>query len=271
MEDALVRSDAPACDDLATWTGSIVRDGGLWHLFYTSATLTEKGNVQTVSHATSSDLFTWNKDPANPVLVADARWYERLEDGQWHDEAFRDPWVFQDTTGWRMLVTARANHGPADERGIVGQAWSPDLRTWNPLPPLSEPGQGFGQLEVMQVEQVDGRWVLIFSCLDTDASAAHRSTGITGGVWYAHAAGPCGPFAIADARALTDRRDYSGRLVRDRETGEWLLVTFRHDGHDGRFLGGLTFPRAVRWIGDELVADAPAEVEPSLGERLPIR
>ena len=49
------------------------------------------GNVQTIGYATSLDLMTWEKSASNPVLVADSRWYEKLDDDQWHDEAFRDP------------------------------------------------------------------------------------------------------------------------------------------------------------------------------------
>ncbi|MGB4270907.1 MAG: hypothetical protein WBJ44_00765, partial [Propionicimonas sp.] len=92
VADALVRSDAPAFDDLATWTGSIIRHpDGTWFMFYTGATMTPAGNVQSIGAATSSDLMTWHKLPG-PLVRADARWYETLADGMWHDEAFRDPW-----------------------------------------------------------------------------------------------------------------------------------------------------------------------------------
>ena len=38
VSDALVRSDAPSFDDLATWTGSVVRHpDGTWFLFYTGS------------------------------------------------------------------------------------------------------------------------------------------------------------------------------------------------------------------------------------------
>ena len=96
VPDALVRSDAPAFDDLATWTGSVVQHpDGTWFLFYTGSTLTPAGNVQRIGYATSADLLTWHKSPDNPVLQADGHWYEVLADDQWHDEAFRDPWVFE--------------------------------------------------------------------------------------------------------------------------------------------------------------------------------
>ena len=54
VSDALVRSDAPAFDDLATWTGSVVRHpDGTWFMFYTGATLTPEGNIQRIGFATS--------------------------------------------------------------------------------------------------------------------------------------------------------------------------------------------------------------------------
>ena len=174
--DALVRSDAPAFDDLATWTGSVVRDPGddTWYMFYTGATQTPAGNVQKIGYATSQDLFTWRRGPANPILQAEPPWYEKLADGTWHDEAFRDPWVLQDPqgNGWHMLITARTNHGPTDNRGVIGHAWSPDLEAWQLRPPLSAPGQGFAQLEVVQTARVDGQDLLMFSALAKDMSAA---------------------------------------------------------------------------------------------------
>ncbi|MDG9423038.1 hypothetical protein OLF92_11175, partial [Streptococcus pneumoniae] len=85
-----------------------------------------------VGYATSSDLYTWHKNTANPVLEADGEVYERLATTEWHDEAFRDPWVFADPAGvgWHMYVTARATHGPLNGRGVVAHATSPDLETW---------------------------------------------------------------------------------------------------------------------------------------------
>ncbi|MFT4294049.1 MAG: family 43 glycosylhydrolase [Micropruina sp.] len=244
VTDALVRSDAPAADDLATWTGSITRGpDGLWYLIYTSATAAPNGsNVQTISYATSPDLYDWTKAPG-PVLRADPRWYERLADGLWNDEAFRDPCVLPDPDGdgWHLLITARANRGAADDRGVIGHATSPDLRRWTLQPPLSQPGQGFGQLEVPDPVVIEGRHFLLFNCLDRDVSAARRATGTRGGVWLAPAEGPLGPYDIAGAQLLADRRHYVGRIVTDR-SGAQVFLAFRHDGPDGDFLGGIIDP-----------------------------
>ncbi|MFT4217197.1 MAG: family 43 glycosylhydrolase [Micropruina sp.] len=247
VTDALVRSDPPAADDLATWTGSVAKGpDGQWYMFYTSATAAPDGsNVQTISYATSSDLYDWTKAPG-PVLRADPRWYERLSDGLWSDEAFRDPYLLRDPDGdgWHLLITARANHGPADERGVVGHATSPDLRTWTPQPPLSEPGQGFGQLEVPVPVVIEGRNYLLFNCLDTHVSDARRATGTPGGVWLAPSAGPLGPYDIAGAQLLADRRHYVGRILADR-SGQQMFLAFRHDGPDGDFLSGIIDPIPV--------------------------
>lgn len=260
VEDALVRSDAPAFDDLATWTGSVVRHpDGTWFLFYTGATAAPDGkNIQRIGYATSPDLTVWTK-AAGPVLEAEGPWYEKLSSGAWHDEAFRDPWVFPDPDGdgWHMLITARAPEGPVDGRGVIGHAWSADLRTWELREPLSAPTpEGFGQLEVVQAEVVDGRPVLIFSCLGDQATASRRGSG--GGTWAVPAESLLGPFDIDGAYPLTDDSLYVGRLLRRRSDGQWLLFAFHHVGEDGLFVGGVTDPMPVRWEGERLVRQDPA-------------
>ncbi len=165
-------------------------------MFYTGSRFLEPGritNVETVLAATSGDLTEWVKDPG-VVVAADPRWYETLAAGTWHEEAWRDPWVFADPDGdgWHMLVTARAVDGPGRDRGVVGHAWSPDLVRWEVRPPRSTPGTGFAHLEVPQVVEVDGRWALVFSC-DSAHLAGHRE-GERGGIWAV---------ALDDPRART--------------------------------------------------------------------
>jgi beta-fructofuranosidase len=254
VTDALVRSDPPAFDDLATWTGSTLRHAdGTWFMFYTGTTLTPAGNVQSIGYATSPDLMRWTKNESNPVLVADARWYEKLDDGHWHDEAFRDPWVFADPdgNGWHMLITARANHGPADDRGVIGHAWSPDLRTWELRPPLTQPGQGFGQLEVAQLTSIDHQQVLVFSCLGPDLSAARRAQA-SGGIWAARAESALGPYDLRDAQLLTDDRYYVGKVIHDR-TGRAQFMAFHHDDPQQGFIGAISAAVPISWNGERLV------------------
>lgn len=238
--DALVSSDAGAFDDMATWTGSIVRgDDGNWVLFYTGATMTPAGNVQSIGRATSPDLYTWTKRPG-PVLTADPRWYEVLSDGVWHEEAFRDPWVFRHDGTWHMLITARANHG-GPGRGVIGHATSPDLLSWTLTEPMSRPGQGFEHIEVMQTFEYCGEHFLMLNCLAAQLSGTRRAVGE--GVWVAPAASPVGPYDLEAAYPLTGPELYVGKLLVDR-SGHLVLLGFLNEGPDG-FVGEISDPLPV--------------------------
>lgn len=262
LPDALVASDSPAFDDLATWTGSIVRDPtGIWRMFYTAVSRKDNGMVQRIAAATSTDLTVWHKDPAGPILEADPQYYEADYDIEtWHDLAWRDPWVMPDPQGhgWHMLITARSQTGAPHDRGVIGHARSGDLRSWTVEPPLSE-NAGFGQLEVLQFHRVAGRGVVLFSCLRSELGEERAETGTTGGIWAVACEDPTQGVDISEATLLTDNRLYAGRLVDDRE-GRTVLLAFHHTGVDGNFIGGLSDPIPVGWdeegclraVGDRL-------------------
>jgi beta-fructofuranosidase len=261
LDDVLAASDPPAFDDLATWTGSVVRGpDGRWWLFYTGVTSVGEQILQTIGAATSADLEVWDKEPASPLVTADDRWYERLGGGDWHEEAWRDPWVIADPggDGWHMLITARANQGPDDDRGVIGHAQSRDLRRWEVGPPLSKPGSGFGHIECPQLATVEDRQVLLFSCLDLQFSAARRASGATGGILYVPVDSPTGPFEIAAARPLTDDAFYCGRLVHDR-AGQPVLLAFHYYDESRQFLGELSDPMPVGWDDGELRVDTATD------------
>jgi beta-fructofuranosidase len=252
LPDALVHADPPAFDDMATWTGSVLRaPDGNWRIFYTGLTHRDDGRIQRIGIAESRDLIHW--DPVNhvPILEADPRWYEKYDGRQWPEEAWRDPWVFPDPDdhGWHMLITARANSGPTFDRGVVGHAYSDDLDKWKVLPPLSSPNAGFGQLEVMQVEKVDGRHVLLFSCLSDELSVGRRHRGERGGTWSLTTDSMLGPFDLNHSHPLTGPEFYSGRIIQDR-TGQWVLLAFHNTEADEPFGGYLSDPMPVHWASN---------------------
>ncbi|MGV8910824.1 MAG: hypothetical protein ACOH1Y_17755 [Propionicimonas sp.] len=261
MPDAFVHSDGPAFDDLAIWTGSIVQGPDqLWRFFYTGCSRNDR-IVQRLGLATSPDLITWRRDPGWEVIEADERYYEKHGDSDWFDEAWRDPWVYADPAGdgWHMLITARTPHGRLRERGVVGHATSPDLATWTVQPPLSTPDAGFGQLEVLQLVKIDGRWALMFSCLQAELSDERRLTDPGGGIWTVPVNSPTGPFNLSRATRLTGPELYAGRLVQDR-TGQWNLMAFHNVGDDGRFIGALSQPIPVAWDGERLALAVDATI-----------
>ena len=150
-----------------------------------------------------------------------------------------------------MLITARANIGPDDDRGVIGHAHSSDLHIWKVRPPLSKPGSGFGHIECPQLASVDDRLVLLFSCLDPQFSAARRGSGATGGILYVPADSPTGPFDIAAASPLTTDAFYCGRIVHDR-SGQPVLLAFHYYDQHRQFQGELSDPMPVGWENGEL-------------------
>lgn len=250
--DAMAPGEPGTWDDRATWTGSIIEHDGTWHLFYTGTSTREGGLVQRIGVATSEDLMTWRRHRAGPLIEADRRWYEKLDDGHWHDEAWRDPWVFRHGDGWfHATITARSNEGDADNRGVVAHARSRDLRSWEVLPPITTT-DGFGQLEVSQVLPYGEDWYLVFCSDLSTQSPERRADGPGTGTYYLRSRNPFGPFELAQARPLSaDRRgsSYAGRLV-DRGDQGLFLLRWEWEGDDGSFRGVISDPIPVSRSGD---------------------
>ena len=247
VRDALIVSDSPAFDSWTTWTGSVIRDdNGLWWMFYTGTSREDGGDVQTIGAATSTDLMEWTKLSSEPMVSADARWYEKLDKTIWHDEAWRDPWVFRfenDPSTWHMLVTARANHGDPATRGVLGHATSTDLLNWDVRPPLSSPGQGFGQLEVFQFEVVDGVPVLVFCCGWRELSAERRAEfGERDATYSVAVSVDLTEVDFNRAKAFEDPLVYAARIIQGKDG--WYLIGFVNEV-DGKFVGELCDPVPV--------------------------
>ncbi|MBN9178846.1 MAG: glycosyl hydrolase family 32 [Microbacterium sp.] len=205
-----------AFDGTATWTGSVIRDGSGWRMFYTGSRFLSEdshANIESIGEATSIDLHRWSKAPG-PLVTPDMRWYETLETGTWPEEAWRDPWVFRADDGWHMLITARARRPIGDDprdTGVVGHAFSRDLRSWEVRPPLSAPGAGFAHIEVIQPFRLGSRDFILFCC-----DAAHlvgARVGQSGGIWVAPRDSQSGWCDVHMARRLTDETLYAGRIV----------------------------------------------------------
>lgn len=240
VEDALTAGPPGAWDDVATWTGSVIEHRGVWHLFYTGVTVRDARLEQGIGLATSTDLTHWHKVSFNPVLEMDHRWYELSGFDAW-----RDPWVLRDPggKGFHLLVTARAREGGAFG-GVIGHAWSADLVSWRPGPPLTSPGM-FGHLEVPQVEEVEGTPILLFSVasdrLPVGFEGANTSFVVAGESLL-------GPWDLRRARPILVPDLYAARLVRDR-AGDWQVIGFRDGSGRGAFVGELTDPIPFRDLG----------------------
>ncbi len=183
-------------------------------MFTTGLARSDDGRVQRIGAATSADLTTWTRSEL--LLEADPAHYQ-LSSESWVEEAWRDPWVVRDEHGqWHMYVTARDASG-APGCGVVGHAVSEDLVAWEVQPALSSPTGLFEWLEVISVVRVEGRWVLLFSCLSTempgsfggcrrDLVGSGRGARITGGRVRRGAASPTSRCTSARWSSTSGRR-----------------------------------------------------------------
>jgi len=263
VTDALHPGTDGEWDDLATWTGSVIGHDGRWFMLYTGVNRSEGGLVQRIGLASSTDLYTWEKDPANPILEADPRWYELLDLNSWYEQAWRDPWLFlHEGDGlFHALFTARDRSGPPDGRGVIGHASSSNLRDWTVRPPLVTPG-GFGHLEVPQLVAANGRYFLLFSC------AAQHTAGTQGerleqpprtGTYCLVADQTFGPYDFVDGRMLVGDAIgsyYGGKLIDD-SSSRLQFMAFKLRDRNGVFVG-------------ELIDPVPVVIEDITGPRLEI-
>jgi len=249
LPDALTPSepgkDSRVFDSWTTWTGSVVKAGSHWHMFYTGTSREDNGAVQSIGHAISHDLLTWTKTSNHAVLEASEGFYSVLEDSIWTDEAFRDPWVFKlphDPNNWHMLVTARGRGGEYGQSGVAGHAISQDLESWELQKPLNEVNQGFGEVEVLQFEVVDGVPIILFCCgpqwLDGD-----RKVDEPGGVYSLVVDANLKDVDFKRAVWFNQPDFYASRLIQD-SNGVWNLIGFWNKV-DGKFVGELSDPIPV--------------------------
>jgi beta-fructofuranosidase len=254
-DDAL----APAAgqwDDLAIWTGSVLRgDDRVWRLYY-SALSTSAGlgtQDQRIGVAQSDDLCSWRRVGEGPLIGPDSRWYETLADDAALSCAWRDPFVFADPdgAGWHMLITARAAGVPRLRSGVLGHARSADMLTWELQAPLSRPA-GFGELEVSQVRMVEGRPLLVFTCQPERQADEQLSRFGRFSTWYVLGDSLTGPWDVRAARPFeSDPQLSAAPLVQGRDGG-WAFLGFRSTELSGPPSLEIVDPIPVTLRGDEL-------------------
>ena len=239
-------------DDMACFTGSFIERDGLFHLFYTGHR--GYGVPETICRATSSDLRAWNKDPQNPILRADARWYET-------DFFWRDPFVFwnQEAGQYWMLFGARVNDGPVSRRACTGLAVSPDLEHWEVHPPFWAPYLYDHPHECPSLFRWGDRWVLFFS---THGFARYRVSESLNGPWYAPANDNLGPF-FYPAKFTSDK-------TRHLVFGWHPTLADESDGGAREWGGHMAF-REIRLVERDTIAVGPThEIEGLFSEPHPL-
>lgn len=250
-------------DDHAIWTGSVIVRDGLAYMFYTAISREEKGFVQRIGLATSTDLTHWLRYANNPLVEVDTRWYEPQSAERFENQAWRDPYVVysSDEHAYYMFLCARVNRGAHDERGVIGLARSRNLLSWKVLPPVTLPGE-FTEMEVPQVVSLDGRYYLFFCSTRHSARSMLAGTGGWAGTHYLVADKLTGPYhqlthepLVADASGTY----YAGKLVR-KNTDTLSFMAWRRWDEKGAFCGGLSNPATVHVLPDGRLQVDPQEL-----------
>lgn len=154
---------------------------GPWLMFYAEVSSGPHGiKDQRIGVVEPDDLHTWRRPADQPVVEPDSHWYQTLTEDSSASETWRDPLVYRNPDGhvWHLLFAARVDGFADQDNGVIGHARGHDLREWEVLPPRSEGGAGFGEIEVTQVRVIGGTPVPVFTChpcrQSADREAAFR-------------------------------------------------------------------------------------------------
>jgi len=242
-------------DNYTTWTGSIIKHEGLWYMLYTGTNREENGKIQRIGLAVSSDLMTWERYSEQAIITADPKWYEVFDNYDWHEVTWRDPWVFKLEETFHAFITARCKAGPRNARGVIGHAISTDLVNWEVKSPITDPG-GFGFMEVPQLVEIDGLWLLFFSVpkemvalADLDNADNNQHTG----THYLVADHALGPFRSLTHEFLVGDEIgslYAGKVIRGPQ-GDWVFMAFENFSPGKMFIGKISdpFPLSIQKDG----------------------
>ncbi|WP_166848098.1 GH32 C-terminal domain-containing protein [Isoptericola sp. BMS4] len=255
-----VPSGGPDAPDLNVYTGSVVTDDdGTHHLFYTGQNPDRCGAdgrpLQLVMHAVSTDdMRTWTKLPEDTFGAGPG-----YETGDW-----RDPFVLRDDAAglWRMIVTARHDAGPQRRRGVLAQLTSHDLRHWEPVGPLWDPGRHVAH-ECPDVFRWGDWWYLVYSEFSDAFATRYRMARSLAGPW------------VAPERDTIDGRSFYAAKSAERDGRRVFFgwIATREGGHDDgpwEWAGTLATLEARRHDDGTLGFAIPAEVLDSFAEPLPV-
>ncbi|MGF1499688.1 MAG: hypothetical protein ACFB8W_23120 [Elainellaceae cyanobacterium] len=128
-------------DNLSIWTGSILKEGGLYYFFYTArcreapwiTTIFERRRSQNIGVAVSEDLVNWRRTAtsAEKPVIPNPGETNDFDGINWHD-----PSVIKDDTDGKFyaFICAHPQQSLPDAGGMVAYATSADLEHWQDEP-----------------------------------------------------------------------------------------------------------------------------------------
>ena len=249
-----------AVDAASCGTGAIIERDGTFHLYYLGRYFTTNGERrETMCHATSADLISWQKDPANPISRPDPAVYNLTD---WRDGF---PYWSEAHGEYRILVTATLRDAPATRRGCLAALGSSDLWKWQARGTYWAPHLGFDH-ECPDLFRWGDWWYLVYSTVTDPA---------TQGTLYRRARSPEGPWSAVPVESFDGPLLYAAKTQFDgrrRFLFGWV-PTREGDRDEGKTQwGGESAVREIVQGADGyLWAKLPPEVLSLAGEPLPLK
>lgn len=219
VKNALFIGEPEEWDDDMLWTMHITKDPYRavgWRMFYTGLCIQERGRIQRVGLARSSDLYTWEKDGSGkyPLRLTGGPYESSINEGR-HWVSFRDPFCFQDNGQIFLIAAARVKQGPIIRRGCVSLAEEVRENDFEFQQPLYHPGR-YDDIEVPNLLRVQGKYYLIASIRE-DVKVHY---------WYSEDFE--GPYKNFYDNVLLPQGNYAARICWDED--RYLVWNFFYKG-----------------------------------------
>ena len=121
--NALFVGDPGEWDDDMLWTMHVSSDKGQFRMYYTGLQRKDRGIVQKIGLAVSTDMVRWTKKQNfNLPISSSGPHYEDSNNNPREWLSFRDPFRFEHEGEVYLLICARSSFGPVSRRGCVGLA-----------------------------------------------------------------------------------------------------------------------------------------------------
>jgi beta-fructofuranosidase len=230
-----------AWDEAKVYAPDVQEWQGVYYMTYAGL---NRHFAQRIGLATSPDLYTWEKAPANPIVTPGA-WSD------WNEQrptAGRDPMLLLDPRGerHRLYYTATMRDG----RACIGMAASSDLLRWQDCgPTYVEDDRSYSSLQSPYVITHDGRWYLCYSAKSPNPTPSRSAAYQRWAMVYRIAETPEGPWRRPANHVLLD----GWCCAAEHPTFDGVTYAFYivYELVDGLFhRGTISNPRLVSWKAD---------------------
>lgn len=218
-------------DQDATWTGSVVRVGDRYHLYYTALDTSDPRQQQRIALAVSDDLISFEKvrDFRFPIPAGE----------HWDTDNFRDPFVTREDDGYRMLISTRWRDQEDGRSGFIAVSHSADGLGWSE-PEVYYDGCDTFCPECVDVRRLASTSVLSYSTFTDRKRTVFRARETGDEAWQVPGnAEPDGAWWYA-SKSLTDQ---AGAVV----SFGWVSDGLTQHGASYHFGGDLALPRQL-WL-----------------------